>query len=96
MFALMKFLKFLNLEQHKDFIKTNNKEKSSNSQELIEINEDENIMRTQTQSFIEYADNAVIEHEIVTEIIPVGKNKALKVTHSKAISKETKLEKKVK
>ena len=96
MFALIKFLKFLNLEQHKDFIKTNNKEKSSNSQEFIEISEEENIMRTQTQSFVEYTDNAVIEHEIITEIIPVGRNKALKTIHTNTKIKETKLEREIK
>lgn len=98
MLALAKFLNFLNLDENQlnqlNFTKTN-KENITNSQEIVMIKKEENVIKKETQNFTEYTDSGVIEKEVEIEFTPISKNEAIKNVKTTIRKIENQIERKI-
>lgn len=98
MLALAKFLNFLNLDENQlnqlNFTKTN-KENITNSQEIVMMKKEENVIKKETQNFTEYTDNGVIEKEVEIEFTPISKNEAIKNVKTTIRKIENQIERKI-
>lgn len=82
---LVKFLEFMkletdriNLENSKNF-KPNTQQKSESS-ELIEISEKENVYKEQSEIVTKFENGKAIKVQITTQLIPVSKTSAIQKT----------------
>ena len=80
---LIKFLEFMkleadkiNLENSKNF-KPNTHQKSESS-EMIELSEEENVFREQSEIVTKFENGKEVKFEIITQTIPVSKTSALR------------------
>lgn len=87
---LVKFLEFMkletdriNLENSKNF-KPNTQQKSESS-ELIEISEKENVYKEQSEIVTKFENGKAVQFEIITQTIPVSKNTAMRKITSERI-----------
>lgn len=80
---LIKFLEYMNLtteeamQNNAKNLKNNAPQKSEDSQ-MIEINEEENVYKTQSEVITKIENGKAVEIEVTTEIIPVSKTSALR------------------
>ena len=80
---LIKFLEFMkleadkiNLENSKNF-KPNTHQKNESS-EMIELSEEENVFREQSEIVTKFENGKEVKFEIITQTIPVSKTSALR------------------
>lgn len=82
--SLMKFLKYLNIDENENFEKKPNANQKESSQ-MIEINEKDNVFKEESKIITKFENGKEIKVAITTQNIPVGKTSAIKKVKTERI-----------